>query len=79
VLVFFDPAIAQAALRTGPEIRLAYIDPGSGSFILQALIAAVAGAAVAVNAYWEKIKRMLGIHSAKSEEDPVDPESNDGG
>ena len=42
---------------------LAYIDPGSGSFILQALIATLAGALVAVNIYWQKIKRFLGLSS----------------
>lgn len=39
----------------------AYIDPGSGSFILQALIATLAGALVAANIYWQKIKRFLGL------------------
>ena len=39
---------------------LAYLDPGSGSFILQALIATLAGILVAVNIYWQKIKRFLG-------------------
>jgi ethanolamine utilization microcompartment shell protein EutS len=73
------PGLAHAAALAPAEVRLAYIDPGSGSFILQALIAAVAGAAVAVNAYWEKIKRVLGFRSSKSEDEPTDPGANDGG
>ena len=48
---------------------LAYIDPGSGSFILQALIATLAGALVAVNIYWQKIKRFLGLSSDDDEQD----------
>jgi hypothetical protein len=72
-----DPDAARAAAVVAPEMRLAYIDPGSGSFILQALIAAVAGAAVALNAYWGKIKKILGIGSSKSEDDAADSESND--
>jgi len=40
---------------------LAYIDPGSGSFILQALIATLAGTLVAVKIYWQTIKRFLGL------------------
>ena len=47
---------------------LAYIDPGSGSFILQALIATLAGALVAVNIYWRKIKRLLGLSSDGDED-----------
>jgi hypothetical protein len=47
---------------------LAYIEPGSGSVILQALIAALAGALVAVNIYWQKIKRFLGLSSASDDE-----------
>ena len=47
---------------------LAYIDPGSGSFILQALIATLAGALVAVNIYWQKIKRFLGLSGDGDEE-----------
>ena len=34
----------------------AYIDPGSGSIILQAIIAAFAGAGTAVTIYWKKVK-----------------------
>ena len=46
---------------------LAYIDPGSGSFILQALIATLAGTLVAVNMYWQKIKRFLGLSTDDDE------------
>ena len=31
--------------------RLAYLEPGPGSFLLQALVAMLAGAVVAINAY----------------------------
>jgi hypothetical protein len=47
---------------------LAYIDPGSGSFILQALIAALAGILVATNIYWQKIKRFLRLSSDGGDE-----------
>jgi hypothetical protein len=33
-----------------------YLDPGSGSFILQALLAALLGGAYLVKVYWRKIK-----------------------
>ena len=39
-----------------PTDSYAYIDPGSGSIILQAIIAAIAGAGTAVTIYWKKVK-----------------------
>jgi hypothetical protein len=64
------PAVSQAA---GPladtGTRLAYVDPGSGSFILQALVATLAGAAVAINAYWAKIKRFFGRGTPEEDDD----------
>jgi hypothetical protein len=38
------------------EFELAYIDPGSGSFLVQALVAAAAGIAVVGRRYWAEIK-----------------------
>jgi hypothetical protein len=34
-----------------------YLDPGSGSFILQVLIAAHLGGGFAIKAYWKNIKK----------------------
>ena len=34
----------------------AYIDPGTGSIILQALIGALAAAGAAISIYWSKVK-----------------------
>jgi hypothetical protein len=36
-----------------------YLDPGSGSFLLQLLIAGIAGVAIAIGASWSKIKRFF--------------------
>ena len=38
---------------------LLYLDPGSGSFLIQLLIAAIAGAGIAIVAGWRKIKRLF--------------------
>jgi hypothetical protein len=40
-----------------------YLDPGSGSLIIQAIIAGIAGSAYAVKIYYHKIKSFLGIKS----------------
>ncbi len=36
-----------------------YLDPGSGSVILQAIIAAVLGVGVLTKVYWRKIKALF--------------------
>lgn len=37
-----------------------YLDPGSGSFLLQILLAALLGIGVAVRASWSRIKKFFG-------------------
>jgi hypothetical protein len=39
----------------------AYLDPGTGSILLQALLGGAAGAAVIARLYWHKIATALGI------------------
>ncbi len=38
---------------------LLYLDPGSGSFLIQLLLAALLGIGVAVRIYWTKIKTLF--------------------
>ncbi|MFH1844849.1 MAG: hypothetical protein ABIF77_16790 [bacterium] len=37
----------------------AYLDPGTGSFIFQGIIAAVVGAGVVMKIYWKRIAAFL--------------------
>lgn len=70
------PVLAAVALPT--EVQ-AYIDPGTGSLILQGLIAAVAGVAVTAGIYWSRFKaffRRRGKRPDKADE-AQDPR-NDG-
>jgi hypothetical protein len=53
---------------------LPYLDPGSGSFLIQLLIAALLGIGVAVRASWGKIKGWFGI-KPKTDEDDDESES----
>jgi hypothetical protein len=48
---------------------LPYLDPGSGSFLVQLLIAALLGIGVAVRASWGKIKGWFGVKPKSDEED----------
>lgn len=43
--------------HTGPA--LAYLDPGTGSILLQGLLALIAGTTVTVRLYWSKLKRFF--------------------
>jgi hypothetical protein len=46
----------------------AYIDPGTGSYFLQLLIASLLGAAFAIKVFWKNIKSFLSnLFSKKSE------------
>jgi hypothetical protein len=53
-------------------MMLLYLDPGSGSFLIQLLIAAVAGVSIAVGANWRKLKRMLSKKKTTTDEDDDD-------
>ena len=48
---------------------LPYLDPGSGSFLIQILIASLLGLSVALAAMWGRIKGWLGIKSKPAEDD----------
>ena len=50
----FMMSICTMAVLT--ESAWAYLDPGTGSLILQSLIAGIAGAMVVIRLYWEKLK-----------------------
>ena len=51
--------------------ELAYLDPGSGSYLLQLLIAGIVGAAFAIRMSWGRIKsffrRLLGKQESDDE------------
>ena len=48
-----------------------YLDPGSGSFLIQLLLAALLGGAFAIKVYWRKIKALF---TGKKEEVPTTTE-----
>lgn len=48
---------------------LHYLDPGSGSILIQLLIAALLGIGVAMRASWGKIKGWFGIKPKADEDD----------
>jgi hypothetical protein len=51
-----------------PATAFAYIDPGTGSFVIQGIIAAIVGAGVAIKMFWHRIGRLFGGKAAEDDE-----------
>ncbi|MEE4174142.1 MAG: hypothetical protein V2I57_07810 [Xanthomonadales bacterium] len=54
----------------------AYLDPGTGSMILQVILGGVAAATVAMKLYWQRIKGFFG-GSSPEESEPLSRDSSD--
>ncbi len=52
---------------------LAYIDPGSGSYLVQLLVAGVLGAGYALKLYWAKFKSFF----TRRKEEPTSDETRE--
>ena len=55
---------------------LAYIDPGAGSFVFQALVASVAGAAVLLKTYWKRLRVLFGASRRDDGDSTAGPPPN---
>ncbi len=56
---------------------LLYLDPGSGSFLIQLLIAALAGAGIVIGANWAKLKRWISKKKKKPETETETEDDDD--
>ena len=52
-----------------------YLDPGSGSIIIQLASAAIVGIGVAVRASWGSIKKLFGVKPKDEDTDPDDAQN----
>lgn len=57
----FGLSIAALSLGAATSTAQAYLDPGTGSMILQVILGGVAGIALAGKLYWQRLRSMLGI------------------
>ena len=60
-----------------PTSAFAYIDPGTGSILIQGIIAAIAAIGVTLKLYWHRFKALFRL-SPKDQtetEEPVSPKS----
>ncbi|HEX2412015.1 MAG TPA: hypothetical protein VHJ39_12680 [Solirubrobacteraceae bacterium] len=53
---------------------LAYLDPGTGSMLVQLLVGGVAAAGVVAKLYWDRLLRLLRIRKDKPELSEPEPE-----
>jgi hypothetical protein len=57
----FRLAMAVMVLGMSASSAHAYLDPGTGSMILQVLLGGIAGMAVAIKLYWHKFLSLSGM------------------
>lgn len=50
----------------------AYLDPGTGSMMLQVILGGVAAVGVAIKLYWHKLRVVIGIGKKEVTEDDPD-------
>jgi hypothetical protein len=60
--------VSSAGVQLFPFLShvLAYLDPGTGSIIIQAIIGALVGIAIAAKLFWHRILKFLGIRKNKT-------------
>ncbi len=67
--LFSARAVALIALLFVSERQVfAYVDPGSGSMLLQLLLGGIAGVAVAARMYWQRVRAFFGSRSDNTPE-----------
>jgi hypothetical protein len=67
-------ALAMVACGISTSSAHAYLDPGTGSIILQVLLGGLAGIALAVRLYWHKFLSMSGLRKQVQETSPLSRE-----
>ena len=56
-----------------PNVAFAYLDPGTGSALIQGIIAAIAAVGLTLKVYWHRVLGFLGLRrSAEAEEKSSD-------
>ena len=61
-------AITTIATMLFMQNAYAYLDPGTGSIILQGLIAGIAGGLITIKLYWAKFKSLFKSKESKKDD-----------
>jgi hypothetical protein len=64
-------------LTNTSTVILAYLDPGSGSFLIQLLLAGGLGAAFLIKTYWRKIKALFSKKSVEESQTVAEETKNE--
>lgn len=64
--------IILCALFTFSIDAQAYLDPGTGSMMLQVILGGIAAVGVAVKLYWHKLRAALGMSKKEKSKDESD-------
>jgi hypothetical protein len=67
----FRLAMAIMAVGISTSSAHAYLDPGTGSIILQVLLGGIAGMVVAIKLYWHKFLALIGVGRQVEEGDEL--------
>ena len=62
--------LSLAALLLYADSAHAYLDPGSGSIVLQVLLGGIAGVALVLKLFWHRILQIFGIKKKEEQEGP---------
>lgn len=68
--------VAAAGALSFASVAHAYLDPGTGSILLQGLIAAIAGGLVVGRLYWAKFKNLFSLSKGDPEQEARDTDDN---
>ena len=61
--------IVLVSLAVAPATALAYLDPGTGSMLLQVVLGGIAAVAVALKLFWYRIIAFLGFKKKPAGDD----------
>ena len=61
--------LAIILLALGAEPAFAYLDPGTGSMLLQVILGGIAAVGVAIKLFWYKIRVAIGLRKKSSADD----------
>ena len=75
VIVVLAVTLSPISAQAGSELALAYIDPGSGSAIMSAIIGFVVALGLALKTYAYKIKAFFGGGKSQETEQPSSDDS----
>ena len=69
---------AALAALAAPQTAHAYLDPGTGSMVLQVILASVMGGLFVLKRYWHRLKARFGGTSPRGGESPAERSRADG-